>query len=92
VIARRLGPFPEIVAESQGGELFDTPEELQSAMHRLLRDPAHRNRLSDAGYQAYVDRWSESAVVPRYLDIVHRAAQRRGNARVAADLAVEEVA
>jgi glycosyltransferase involved in cell wall biosynthesis len=92
VIARRLGPFPEIVAESQGGELFDTPEELQSAMHRLLRDPAHRNRLSDAGYQAYVDRWSESAVVPRYLDIVHRAAQRRGIARVAADLAVEEVA
>lgn len=92
VIARRLGPFPEIVAASQGGELFETPDELLAAMQRIQSDPAHRQRLSDAGYQAYVERWSESAVVPRYLDIVHRAAQRRGHARVVAELAEQEVA
>jgi glycosyltransferase involved in cell wall biosynthesis len=92
VIARRLGPFPEIIAESGGGELFDGPEELLAAMRRLQSDPAYRRRLSDAGYQAYVERWSESAVVPRYLDIVQRAAQRRGDARVAAGLNAQEVA
>jgi glycosyltransferase involved in cell wall biosynthesis len=26
VMARRLGPFPEIVELAQGGELFSTPE------------------------------------------------------------------
>lgn len=92
VIARRLGPFPEIVAASQGGELFETADELLAAMQRIQSDPAHRQRLSDAGYQAYVERWSESAVIPRYLDIVHRAAQRRGHARVVAELAEQEVA
>ncbi|MGQ0642266.1 MAG: glycosyltransferase family 4 protein [Gemmatimonadaceae bacterium] len=92
VIARRLGPFPEIVAESGGGELFDTPDELIAAMRRVQSDPAHRQKLSDAGYQAYVERWSESAVVPRYLDIVQRAAQRRGDARIAAELTAQEVA
>lgn len=92
VIARRLGPFLEIIADSGGGELFDSPDELLAAMHRLQNDRGYRIKLSDAGYQAYVERWSESAVVPRYLDIVHRAAQRRGQARVAAESAVEEVA
>src|SRR6185503_339360 len=28
VIARRIGPFPEIIRQSGGGELFDTEEEL----------------------------------------------------------------
>ena len=92
VIARRLGPFPEIVSDSGGGELFDSPDELLAAMHHLQSDPGYRSRLSDAGYQAYVERWSESAVVPRYLDIVNRAAQRRGQARVAAESTVEDVA
>jgi glycosyltransferase involved in cell wall biosynthesis len=92
VIARRLGPFPEIVAQSGGGELFETPDELLGAMRRIQSDPAHRQRLSDAGYAAYVEHWSESAVVPRYLDIVHRAAQRRGRALERTPPAVQEVA
>jgi glycosyltransferase involved in cell wall biosynthesis len=79
VIARRLGPFPEIVDRSGGGELFHTNEELVSAMHRLQHDPAHRDRLSRLGYRGYVEHWSESAVIPQYLEIVRRAAARRGH-------------
>jgi glycosyltransferase involved in cell wall biosynthesis len=79
VIARRLGPFPEIVDRSGGGELFHTNEELVSAMHRLQHDPAHRDRLSRSGYRGYVEHWSESAVIPQYLEIVRRAAARRGH-------------
>ena len=36
--------------------------------------------------------WSQSAVIPRYLDIVHRAAVRRGHQGVIAALAAVEVA
>ncbi len=34
VIARRIGPFPEIVTTSGGGELFATQDELVAAMRR----------------------------------------------------------
>jgi glycosyltransferase involved in cell wall biosynthesis len=73
VIARRLGPFPEIVAQSGAGELFETEAELMEAMRRLQSDDTNRKRLADNGYRASIDLWSESAVVPRYLDVVERA-------------------
>jgi glycosyltransferase involved in cell wall biosynthesis len=76
VIARRIGPFPEIVQRAQAGELFEGPEELLAAMRRLQADRALRARLGKAGYEAYRRHWSESTVIPRYLDIVVRAAQR----------------
>jgi glycosyltransferase involved in cell wall biosynthesis len=78
VIARRMGPFPEIVQRAQGGELFESPGELLAAMRRLQADPALRARLGRVGYEAYRRYWSESAVIPRYLDIVARAANRHG--------------
>lgn len=92
VIARRLGPFPEIVETSGGGELFQSTEELVQAMQRLQGDPVHRARLARAGYCGYVERWSESAVIPRYLDIVRRAAERRGLRSVLDALPEAEVA
>lgn len=92
VIARRLGPFPEIVERSGGGELFNTPEELEEAMQRLQKDPSHRACLARSGYRAYVDFWSESAVIPQYLGIVRRAAVRRGHRAVIEALPEAEVA
>jgi glycosyltransferase involved in cell wall biosynthesis len=78
VIARRLGPFPEIVQTAGGGELFETTDELLSSMKRIQSDPDHRRRLSENGYAAFRERWTESAVIPRYLDIVRQAAEKRG--------------
>jgi glycosyltransferase involved in cell wall biosynthesis len=78
VIARRIGPFPEIVEASGGGALFDGPEDLLAAMRRILDDPARRRALGRAGLEAQQRLWSESAVVPRYLDLVRRIAARRG--------------
>jgi glycosyltransferase involved in cell wall biosynthesis len=51
VIARRLGPFPEIVAQAEAGELFGDPAELEAAMRRILvrrRGPpmGHRARAA----------------------------------------------
>lgn len=79
VIARRIGPFPEIVEGSGGGELFGTTDELVAAMRALQADPARRARQAAAGYEAFVGRWSEQAVVPQYLEIVARAAERKGD-------------
>ena len=82
VIARRIGPFPEIVEESGGGELFSTGEELAAAIERILGDEERRRRLGQAGYDAWRRLWSESAVVPRYLEVVRDVADRRGDRRV----------
>jgi glycosyltransferase involved in cell wall biosynthesis len=86
VIARRLGPFPEIIETSNGGELFENPEELAAAIHRIQSDPAYRTRLAEAGHRAYVERYCESAVLPRFLDIVRSVALRAGRAQLAETL------
>jgi glycosyltransferase involved in cell wall biosynthesis len=77
VIARRLGPFPEIIEQSRGGLLFETTLELGGALRALETDPARREALGGAGYDAYRRHWSERVVIPRYLDVVERARARR---------------
>ena len=73
VIARNIGPFPETVTTSGGGELFETDADLLAAMHRLQDDKEYREKLAENGYNGYVSSWSASAVVPRYLEIVEKA-------------------
>ena len=82
VIARRIGPFPEIVTRSGGGELFTTGEELVGAMRRLQADDVYRERLARSGYEAYLEHWSERTVIPAYLDIVRRVAEKKSDRRV----------
>lgn len=78
VIARRLGPFPEIVETAQGGDLFEGPDDLLEAMRRFQQDPAYRQEKATNGHRAFKERWVESAVIPKYLDIVRRTADRTG--------------
>ena len=80
VVARRVGPFPEIVTHAGGGELFDDATNLHPILERLRTDQQHRDRLGAAGREAYEATWSEQAIVPRYLDIVDRALARRAPA------------
>ncbi len=80
VIARRLGPFPEIVERSSGGELFDTVAGLRAAMQGLQEDRPRRDRMGRAGFEACRAFWSESAVLPQYLGIVERAIEARAQA------------
>jgi glycosyltransferase involved in cell wall biosynthesis len=87
VIARRIGPFPEIVEQSGGGELFETPAELRTAMDRIRTDRAYREGLARAGFAARRRLWSESAVIPRYLELVRQAAERGSRERVLETLA-----
>jgi glycosyltransferase involved in cell wall biosynthesis len=77
VIARRVGPLPEIVGRSGGGVLFDTPAELVAGLAALQRDPCRRAALGRAGYDAYRQYWCESVVVPRYIALFEDAYARR---------------
>jgi glycosyltransferase involved in cell wall biosynthesis len=77
VIARRIGPFPEIVTDSNGGLLFSTADEFLAAMSTLQRDPARRDALAMNGYRACRERWSEDVVIGKYLSLVDEALSAR---------------
>jgi glycosyltransferase involved in cell wall biosynthesis len=79
VIARRIGPFPEIVERSGGGLLFDHPEELLQAMDRLQRDATLRESLAAAGHRACRDLWSEPVVINQFLEFVDEALEARAS-------------
>ncbi len=78
VVARRLGPYPEVVEKTGAGLLFESPEELRTALGRLTEDTALRNRLGAAGRRALEDRWSETVGIDRYLQLIGRVARDRG--------------
>ena len=67
VIARRIGPFPEIVNMSQGGLMFSTNAELLDAMGQLQLDTARRHRMGMNGYRACLEHWSENVVIEQLL-------------------------
>lgn len=83
VIARNIGPFPEIIAASGGGLLFNDADELRSAISRLQGNSAERQALARDGLAATRAQWSESAVLGRYLQIVARTLQQHARDEVA---------
>jgi glycosyltransferase involved in cell wall biosynthesis len=79
VVARKRGPLPELVEQGDGaGLLFSTAAELDAALTRLVRDPAHGDAIGRRGAAAVDARWSEHAVLPRYEAIVAAAALAKG--------------
>lgn len=74
VLARNLGGPQELLEESGGGILFNTNEELQAAMDRLLDDPQLRSDLGMRGEQAYLQKWTEAVHLERYLSIIEELA------------------
>lgn len=78
VVARRLGPYPEIIEQSQGGLLFESPAELAQAMTRLAGDAAARTQMGLAAQHAFRRLWSEDVVLDRYLALIEDIARRRG--------------
>ena len=77
VIARRIGPFPEIVGACDGGVLFSTDEELDRALRELAFDADLRARLGQNAERGHRLLWSEETVVTRYLDLIEQTGKRR---------------
>ena len=78
VIARSRGPFPEILASSQGGLLFESEQELRGALDLALHDDAVRERLSNNARNAFEQNWTEAAGLNRYFAFIEQLAQQRG--------------
>ena len=70
VIVRDLGALPELVAESGGGLVFRTGDELVDALDKLSRDADLRTRLGCDGYFARHGLWSEAEHLERYFDLI----------------------
>jgi glycosyltransferase involved in cell wall biosynthesis len=85
VIARRIGPFPEIV-ERGGGVLFSNGEELAAALARFHDDPTFRQRQASEASAAFRAHWREEVVIAAYLELLRVAATARGDQRVLAGL------
>ncbi len=83
VIARRLGPFPEIVERAGGGTLFETEDELIAALHKLQHEPGQREGQGRAARQAFEDIWLEDRVLAEYGAALARAAQAKGDTELA---------
>ena len=83
VIARRVGPLPELVQQCGGGETFETPAELAAALRRIQFEPSRRATLSRAASEGFETHWAESAVVPRYLELIERLAYDSGQRELA---------
>ncbi|MGB3312953.1 MAG: glycosyltransferase family 4 protein [Albidovulum sp.] len=83
VIARRLGPFPEIVERSGAGALFETEDELVGAMQSIQSDPDTRAARSDAARKAFGEVWREDRVLEAYGAAFARAARQKGDAELA---------
>lgn len=73
VIARRIGPFPEVVEAVNGGLLFSNTDELVDAMRRLQENPQLRDTLARNAYEHGREHWSEEAVMNRFMELVELA-------------------
>ena len=76
VVARRRGTYLELVEGSGAGETFADAAELQDVMRRLVAEPARRAAMGSAAYARFRAMYSEEAVVPQYLALVHRLLPR----------------
>ncbi len=45
--------MPEVVEDSRGGFIYNTPNELVEALERLAKEPELRNELGSNGYSAF---------------------------------------
>jgi glycosyltransferase involved in cell wall biosynthesis len=76
-IVRQRGGMPELIAESGGGAVYDTDDQLLAAMERLL-DSSYRRRLGALGYQAYQKLWTPEAHLRGYFDLITQLAAATG--------------
>jgi glycosyltransferase involved in cell wall biosynthesis len=86
VIARKIGPFPEIINQCGGGLLFSNDDELTGAMRKLQENPSYLQSMGRAARTGFERHWSEKAVLNRYYEAVRQAALAKGNHKVASAL------
>lgn len=77
VIARDIGPLPELIRTAGVGAIFGSNDELASVLRTWAGQGQPDRQLGDAARAAVARHWSEDAVIGRYMDIIERALSRR---------------
>jgi len=77
VIARKRGSLAEIIAESEGGLLFENDRDLLAALTRLNGSAQLRNTLGENGHRTFVAKWSREAHLRNYFELINEIAVRK---------------
>jgi glycosyltransferase involved in cell wall biosynthesis len=77
IIARRLGPYPEIIAASGAGMLFSDQNELKAAISAFMIDNGQRQAMAEAAKRAFQERWREDVVLEDYFNLIYLIAKKR---------------
>jgi glycosyltransferase involved in cell wall biosynthesis len=77
LIARNIGPLPEVIHESGGGLLYNNDAEFLAAVRRLAADSQLRAELGTSGYDAFTTKWTREAHLERYLELITRIASSK---------------
>lgn len=78
IVARALGPYPEIIEAGGGGQLFTTVEDLRAALAHYIDNPAAAAADGQRGRETFDRLWSEDVVIGRYFQEITAAARDRG--------------
>ncbi|MDX1642891.1 MAG: glycosyltransferase family 4 protein [Thermoanaerobaculia bacterium] len=87
VVARRLGPLPEMVERHEAGLLFENRHELARALRRLGADSSLADRLGENARAAFERIWSEESFLRRYYVLIARWAEETGRRSIVDRLA-----
>jgi glycosyltransferase involved in cell wall biosynthesis len=77
VIAHALGGLIEILEQSRAGFLYHDAAGLLSALARLQTDPGSRREMGERGYAVYQEKWTESAHLTDYFQVLEETAIRK---------------
>jgi glycosyltransferase involved in cell wall biosynthesis len=77
VIVNNAGALPELVEQSGGGIVYDSPAALCAALQRLSEDQSLAGTLGERGREAYHRLWTEERHLQRYFEIIDEQLQRR---------------
>jgi glycosyltransferase involved in cell wall biosynthesis len=76
VIVNNAGALPELIADSEGGVVYDDDAGLERALETLLRSAAQRELLGQKGYDAYRRLWTEERHLEQYFNLIHSVMQQ----------------
>jgi glycosyltransferase involved in cell wall biosynthesis len=83
IVARNLGPFPEIIEQSGAGVLFSEPSEAVAAVTRFAADKGRRAEYGARAKAAFAAHWSEDVALGAYFNLVAAKAADKGLGDVA---------
>ncbi|MDA7964124.1 glycosyltransferase [Ruegeria sp.] len=72
IIARDLGPYPEIVSATGGGVLFSTTEDLRNHLRAFATDPDLSPTLGHKACSGFEDNWQEDVALNTYFKVINQ--------------------